>query len=134
MPQILHCSCGHQLTLTDEEMGELIWCPRCRKVVVQPSLYNGGERSITKPASSAHLSQPLGPQGMSGVLIGGLAILFAIVASTFLWLSDHPEPRVPSSSPRRFGPQLKPWNHQQPVEPLLGDPPRRFFDQDPQWL
>jgi hypothetical protein len=36
MPVNLRCDCGHELTLQDDEAQELTWCPRCRKVLVQP--------------------------------------------------------------------------------------------------
>jgi hypothetical protein len=121
MPRILHCDCGHQLTLSDAEMGELTWCPRCRKVLVRPSLYQRTERNVTTPlpvdfpATLSHLRL------MALVVVGSLAVVAFFLGLIGRSL-DGTRHQVPSYEPSRF--------HRQPSQPLLDDPPPPPFDFD----
>jgi hypothetical protein len=129
MSLILHCDCGHQLTLTDDEMAELTWCPRCRKVLVRPRLYRGAERSFARPRPSP--SPPAG--GISSPMplqVVGWLILAAVFLGLIIAALDQRNPQEPSSSPPSFRPEPRRWDQHQPPQPILGDPPPRPFDFD----
>jgi hypothetical protein len=53
MPLHLRCDCGHELHLADDEAKELTWCPRCRKILVQPSEYASGPGTFVQRGSTS---------------------------------------------------------------------------------
>ena len=107
MARLLHCDCGYQLTLTDEEAQELTWCPRCRKVLVYPRLYRSGDRSYAKPPHAIPPEQggDLLPKPLRVV---GLLILAAIFVFLFIAALDNREPKESLPTPPTMQPKPNP--------------------------
>ena len=82
----LRCDCGYQLHLPDEEARELTWCPRCRKVLVQPPEYAAGRRAFVKRGA--------GSGGAAGRVGAGIAVAVVLAVARLACVSttDY-EPR-----------------------------------------
>jgi len=65
MPVNLRCDCGYELQLADDEAQETTWCPRCRKLLVQP-------RDVT--ARRAFTRGGAAPSGGAGAAIGARVV------------------------------------------------------------
>jgi hypothetical protein len=74
MPVNLHCDCGYELQLADDEAQETTWCPRCRKLLVRPTDVTA-QRAFTRGGRPAPAS---GGGGAVGARIA-LGLLFGVI-------------------------------------------------------
>jgi hypothetical protein len=141
MSLILHCNCGHQLTLSKEEARELTWCPRCRKVLVRPRLYQAAEGSYTRPGAAP---SPAGGANnnllpLRLVTVGVIYIVCSgLVSLPQVFFNNHPN--EPSPGLPTFRPQPVDWDGLpnnfpgRPIDPegfRLPDPAERPKVDDP---
>jgi hypothetical protein len=121
MPRILRCDCGHRLSLSDTELNELTWCPECRKVLVRPGLYRGGERNFTAPRPR-DFPATVGQFRLLCVVVVGLLSLVAFVLGFLGKSLDATRRQELWQEPSRFP--------LQPGQPPFDDQRPRPFDFD----
>jgi hypothetical protein len=117
MPVTLRCDCGYETQLADEEAQETTWCPRCRKVLVQP-------RDVTAQRAFTRGARPPAAAGGTGSAVGARiagAIAFAVILAVSRGAcTDSTRYDSPNYDLRDF--QVPPVQFEQPQLPEIPVP------------
>jgi hypothetical protein len=92
MPVDLRCDCGYELQLAEEEAQETTWCPRCRKLLVQPKDVTA-RRAFTRgsgPAPASGGSSAAAGARLAAVLVFGVILAVGRGACTDSSRYDSP--------------------------------------------